>query len=484
MFNQFSVFKYLLVAVFITCISLSEKVCAQSSFNELMEGYVITHEMDTLYGSLPSYGDLLTPQECILQRVEDGVTTTTTYKAKDIYGFRFQNGKFFVSKVITLNDRVQTVFMEYLVNGIVSAYFYNAMDRQLYFIEDERGRLLPLSSDMKTIVENGQTYKLPDKKFVGMLKVAFQKSPKIVKSVEKFDLNKENIIQLTSDYHAEVCQTGQACILYEQDYKNVRDNTRQYRKEKFANFVNFHKVKLDNFVHLHRLGIGVMGGADCYNSNYHFSSIPDNLSVIENKPWSNSLFYFSGGLFLDFVRERKYKLRYEISIGDWEMSSYKKYKPSQISTRYYEVYESLHRMPLYNELSFKYNCLNVDKVALYVGVGAYMINYVSSDYDMKKYYSPAAGYDPLLYKSSTEDLFGLCDFGGTLGVQFEYLFRDVGLIQVDLKYKAGVSSEHDSKPVLGLLRFEPEPPTVHRFAQGINLTVGVGLCNFYHLKQK
>lgn len=470
MFNQFNVTNYILVVVLTTCISLSEKVYAQSPFNELMEGYVITHEMDTLYGSLASYGDLLTPQECILQRVVDGVATTTTYNAKDVYGFRFQNGKFFVSKVITLDDRVQTVFVEYLVNGIVSAYFYNAMDRKLYFIEDERGRLLPLSSDMKTIVKNGQTYKLPDKKYVGMLKVAFQKSPKIVKSVEKFDLSKENIIQLTSDYHAEVCQTGQACILYEQDYKNVRNNTRQYRKEKFANFF--------------KLGVGVMGGTDCYNSNYHFSSFPSNVSVVENKPWPNCLVYFSGGLFVDFVREQKHKFRYEISLGGWQMSSYKKYKPFQNATRYYEVYESLHRMPLYNEISYKYNCFTTEKFNIFTGGGIYIINYISSDYDMKKYYSAAAGYDPRLYRNSTEDIFGLCDFGGTLGVQFEYLFRDVGVIQIDLKYKAGVSSEHDSEPVLGLLSDQPEPPTVYRFAQGISLTVGVGLCNFYHLKQK
>jgi len=465
--KRVSFFSFLMVFFVLTPV----KSYAQSEFNELKKGYVITQGMDTLYGLLSSYGQMVTPQECVLQSVCNGVETTTTYKPTDIYGFRFDDGKFFVSREVSLDEGVQIVFLEYLVDGIVSAFFYDSPLEQVYFMEDERGKMLPMLSKVKIFVQKGVTYKSVDTKYIGMLKVAFQKSPKILKKVEKFPLNQESLIKLTTEYHAEVCETGQVCIVYEKDYQTVTKNTKKYRKDRLQ--YNF----------LHTFSLGVQGSFDWYHPNYHYGQPIDNLYYFENKSWSNPM-YGSGGIFLELVMKNRSKLRYENLLGGWTISSYKHYAATETVTRNQIVDESLFRIPFYNEISFKYLSWNKDNLNLFVGVGVYVIPYLKSDYQMNRstYYS----YNPdnlFNNQTSTVDLFGLCDYGGTVGVQLEYLFHRIGKVQIDLKYKAGVSSERNSTAIPLSVYFEEEPPLITRFAQGVNLTIGVGLYNLYQLKK-
>ena len=67
-----------------------------TSQTEYRPGYVITKEQDTLFGALDYRSDAIMSKRCRLQKGVD----FTDFSPEDISGFRFEQGKYFVSRSI------------------------------------------------------------------------------------------------------------------------------------------------------------------------------------------------------------------------------------------------------------------------------------------------------------------------------------------------------------------------------------------------
>ncbi|MDR0874462.1 MAG: hypothetical protein LBN27_13530 [Prevotellaceae bacterium] len=189
---------------------------AQSNYKE---GYVITNNNDTLRGWIDYRTDKMNAQICNFKRnIED--KEPTAYKPGDIIGFRFsQEGKFYVTRSIEIEKRQpQTVFLEYLVQGLMNLYFYTDENDLSYYIFEDRdtGKMTYTTKkpDEITTTENGQ-YNKPDNRYRSILAYTFKDYESIKKEAQKLDFKHSSMIDLAKDYHKLVCTTDEECIEFE-----------------------------------------------------------------------------------------------------------------------------------------------------------------------------------------------------------------------------------------------------------------------------
>src|SRR5690606_24112075 len=107
-------------------------VSAQSDFRP---GYVITNSFDTIQGFVDYRGEIRSMKVCTFK--ESMEAPSKEFLPGNIYGYRFNTGKFFVSKEINTKELNDTVFVEFLLKGISNLYYYAGGDYNAYFLESE-----------------------------------------------------------------------------------------------------------------------------------------------------------------------------------------------------------------------------------------------------------------------------------------------------------------------------------------------------------
>ncbi|MDD4993572.1 MAG: hypothetical protein PHR83_15200 [Paludibacter sp.] len=199
----------LIAIVLILCAYIS----AQTGFRP---GYLITQNGDTVRGQI-FYKKIEDMCKVCTIRIKD---STIDYTPSEISGFRFINGKYFVSK--KLEDK--TVFLEFLVKGKVNVYFSTDLYSDHYYIEKDSLGLteLPYKEEYKTKDNNEVLIK--SKKHFGLLTYYMQDAiglePEIL-SIKTPD--EKNLIALAKKYHKTVCN-GDNCIVYENTPPGLKVN--------------------------------------------------------------------------------------------------------------------------------------------------------------------------------------------------------------------------------------------------------------------
>ena len=118
-----------------TCLLLIPVLYAQNNYRP---GFIITVQKDTIYGEIDYRTDKMNAKRCVFQS-QGNDTEPVTYHPFEILGYRFtDDGKYYVSKNIELKYGVSTpVFLEYLLQGMKSLYYYETEDNiPIYFVED------------------------------------------------------------------------------------------------------------------------------------------------------------------------------------------------------------------------------------------------------------------------------------------------------------------------------------------------------------
>jgi len=173
-------------------------------------GYIISLNNDTVPG-LVLYTAINTSNVCTFRKNAD--SATTNYSPSEILGYRFNEGKLFVSKMVTLAEGDKLVFLEFLIKGKANIY-YMRDGTDHYFVENEHGLLLQLTEPEKVISgKNGVGYVKPEQ-YTGRLKLAMSDCPEIFPEIERSSLNHSSLVKLARDYHIKVCTTEQ-CIVFE-----------------------------------------------------------------------------------------------------------------------------------------------------------------------------------------------------------------------------------------------------------------------------
>ena len=181
------------------------------------KGYIITNELDTTYGWIDYRGDIRNAKLCSFKKTE--TDQATEYAPLDIAAYRYIDSKYYVSRNIGTVDAPKHIFLEYLVNGMASLYYYrsDAANDHYYIEMDEQ--FLELKIDEKEVdveVARGIVFKETKKinSYVGILKATlnvWEMSHKI----DNARLDHASLIDIAKDYHQHVCTDGSECIVYE-----------------------------------------------------------------------------------------------------------------------------------------------------------------------------------------------------------------------------------------------------------------------------
>ncbi len=188
------------------------------SQKDLRPGYIITLQNDTIYGQINNKSTSNFNSKCEFYAYNS--SKSTTYLPGEINMFRIVNDKCFISKIVNIDGEDKTLFLEFLLEGIVNLYFCHYKKEETYFIEkDDEIHKLENNKVSHTDANNIQ-YLQDDNKYKGMLFVLFEDEPQLRTKINSTILTHKSLINLTKDYHDMVCDDHQ-CIIYKKEPKKI-----------------------------------------------------------------------------------------------------------------------------------------------------------------------------------------------------------------------------------------------------------------------
>jgi hypothetical protein len=161
-------------------------------------GYVLKNNGDTLFGEIDFRVDLLMSQMC---KFRSGNKEITTFYPGNIKGYRFIDGKFYISQEVDGS----LLFLEYLIKGTLS----------VFYVKDSKGERYYISKNEEIKELDNKKVKYKSNRHKGILSYYMGDAPELTSNITK--LNKpdhNNLIKLAEDYHNIVCKDDK-CIIYE-----------------------------------------------------------------------------------------------------------------------------------------------------------------------------------------------------------------------------------------------------------------------------
>jgi len=186
---------------------------AQSNYKE---GYVITLQGDTLWGWADYRTDKMNAKICNFKKSETD-KEPTSYEPGQIAGYRFsKEGKYYITRNIEINNVQQTVFVEFLVQGLLNLYYYTDELNYYIFEDRETGKMTYTTQKPDEIIyKEGTAYNQKDVRYRNILTYTFKNYEPIKKEVQKLDFTYQSMVNLAKNYHNLVCTTGEKCIEFE-----------------------------------------------------------------------------------------------------------------------------------------------------------------------------------------------------------------------------------------------------------------------------
>ena len=216
--------------VYILFLSLLSSFVAVAQ-NNFKPGYIITNMNDSIIGLIDFRTDEANSQVCNFK--ENEKAPVKSYYPGDIAKYRFINeGKYYVSHSITIDNQTYKVFLEFLISGMMNLYYHKSpfSGQEYYFFENEKQEMIPITKKPDEIVNMRI---VNDLQYIGILSYLFYNYPTIIEDINSTFFNKGSMVKIVKKYHALTCTTGEECIDFENDYK------RQYIKFKFSLYGGF-----------------------------------------------------------------------------------------------------------------------------------------------------------------------------------------------------------------------------------------------------
>jgi len=198
-----------IVLLLFVSIILSTYLFSQSDFTP---GYILKSETDTIRGLLKNNTDITNTKYCEFKQNEKAAVQL--FAPNQITGYRFFNGKNYISKGIEFGSNEKKMFVEFLVEGKVNLYFYRDFLGNHYLLH-KRGIPIKEISQSNELIQRNDTV-LQRKILIkrGLVQYFLQDCPQLFPEIEKLTFcTHENLIQLLLKYHNLACPNDM-CILY------------------------------------------------------------------------------------------------------------------------------------------------------------------------------------------------------------------------------------------------------------------------------
>ena len=185
------------------------------SQNDWKAGYIIKNSGDTVFGMIDNRDSKSNSNHCYFRK--DEVSKTIQYGPTELEGYKFNDGKFYVSKNIAVGDSIQKFFLEFLIEGKVNIFHYQNDSSHFYLEKD--GKLYVLKNT--TIIQDirGTKYYIDKKEYLEMLNT-LMKDANMQSLIDKSRLDSKSLIKIAKNYHERVCSDEQ-CIIYEKKIKPI-----------------------------------------------------------------------------------------------------------------------------------------------------------------------------------------------------------------------------------------------------------------------
>jgi hypothetical protein len=187
---------------------------------EFIPGYIITSDKDTIVGNIDYGNDLSNFRKCSFRNnTQDFITD---YYPGQIYGYRFNDSKYFISKKIQSGQSSTDVFMEYLIKGKVSIYYYKDAIGDHFFIEKDSLPLKEISYSEAEVIIDDKTYARNYNINRGVLLYYMKDCPELSDRINATKApSHNNLINLVETYHNKVCK-DEKCVIYEKKLPGLK----------------------------------------------------------------------------------------------------------------------------------------------------------------------------------------------------------------------------------------------------------------------
>jgi hypothetical protein len=312
------------------------------SQKEFKEGYIITQSGDSLYGLIEVNNYAVNSKYCFFKETED--SKKITYVPNDIMGYRFIDGKYYISSEIEFQGDTVKAFLEYIIKGEISFYFIRIQESDHYYIQKKDGVLTHLDAsevyydydriNMEWVISEDKTIQKfhNTDKYKGILKYYLHETPELSNKVDDMTLSHKSLTKIAKDYHNAVCDDYE-CIVYENKTKPwVSFGVTQWYS--FVKIKNFDPIIDEPFksTQLHSPGIIFMvqlpGADEQIQLRFEYSKYKLNSEVIINnrgtvlkasgsiipitiqytKPLKNISLYGSGGIAFNSLTDIQFLL--------------------------------------------------------------------------------------------------------------------------------------------------------------------------------
>jgi opacity protein-like surface antigen len=190
-------------------------------FAGFKEGYILTSGGDTLRGWL-SYDDkIANPSSCMFKLNEDD--PPTQYLPGEIRGYRYKdNGRYFASMTVPLDQENKTLFLEWLIKGKANILCYapNAIEIR-YFIILDNDSIYELKNTLQREVKEGKVYEFEKKEYVGALTYYLGDCPSLYHDIRTAAFSSKSFVNVAKKYHELTCDSTD-CIIYADNSRKLR----------------------------------------------------------------------------------------------------------------------------------------------------------------------------------------------------------------------------------------------------------------------
>lgn len=180
-------------------------------------GYVIYPSGDTIHGSLLYKENRSVSKFCDFKTING---ETQQLLPTEITGYRFDEGKFYISKVIKGVANDEPVFVEFLIQGKVSLYRYNDGKDRFFAQKDTVIQELKNTTENQYIESKNEYYSIQKNEYIGTLGYLFQDA-NMQAQINSCEYRPKSMIKLAKTYHETVC-TDEKCIVYERSVKPMK----------------------------------------------------------------------------------------------------------------------------------------------------------------------------------------------------------------------------------------------------------------------
>jgi len=184
-------------------------------------GYIITNDNDTVRGTIDYLSAGRMARTCRFKAAGEG--DFREYRPGEIRGFRFDdNGVFYVTQTLPVEDASTTFFAEYLLQGGVSLYHYAEKGENYYFLTDEEGKTATIKVPTEQARNDDELMRVKRDAVADAWRL-LSKSRKAQDRLWQETLTSENLTSIVREYDMEYCRSAGDCVVFQYDKAKTRE---------------------------------------------------------------------------------------------------------------------------------------------------------------------------------------------------------------------------------------------------------------------